>query len=141
MRTSAARIADTLNYLPLALIHAGRAIMDGLCPLSNYLDFYERTWKRIRRSRSISGYRGDANTNMNVYATWKILYLGLEANNTETSNDGVELLKIFSFFYWENICVDILIAAAKNPSREQEVTEKAEDSLKTTVASKGNVRL
>jgi len=78
---------------------------------------------------------------MNVYATWKILYLGLEANNTETSNDGVELLKIFSFFYWENICVDILIAAAKNPSREQEVTEKAEDSLKTTVASKGNVRL
>ncbi|KUJ13717.1 tetratricopeptide repeat domain-containing protein [Mollisia scopiformis] len=130
-RTSAARIADALGYLPLALIHAGKAIMDGLCSLANYLDFYGRTWKRIRRARSMSGYVGDENANMNVYSTWEIVYLGLEAKKTETSKDGVELLKTFSFFYWEDIGVDILIAAAKNGRREQETTKPNEDKTKT----------
>jgi tetratricopeptide (TPR) repeat protein len=136
-RTSAARIAEALGFLPLALIHAGKAIMDGLCSLGNYLDFYGRSWKRIRRSRSISGYRGDEDANMNVYSTWEIVYLGLEAKKTETSEDGVQLLKTFSFFYWENIGVDILIAAAKNPRREQEVAGD-EASPSTTIASKSN---
>lgn len=44
-RSSAARIAETLGYLPLALIHAGKAIMNGLCPFINYLDFYSRSWE------------------------------------------------------------------------------------------------
>jgi tetratricopeptide (TPR) repeat protein len=126
-RTSAARIAETLGFLPLALIHAGKAIMDGLCSLGNYLDFYGRTWKRIRRSRSISGSRGDENANMTVNSTWEIVYLGLEAKKTETSEDGVQLLKTFSFFYWEKIGVDILIAAAKNPRREQEAAKETEN--------------
>jgi len=135
-RTSAARIAEALGFLPLALIHAGKAIMDGLCSLGNYLDFYGRTWKRIRRSRSVSGHRGDENANMNVYSTWEIVYLGLEAKKTETSEDGVQLLKTFSFFYWENIGVDILIAAAKNPRREQEFSKTFQDSYNMTVEPK-----
>lgn len=137
-RTSAARIAEALGFLPLALIHAGKAIMDGLCSLGNYLDFYGRTWKRIRRSRSISGYRGDKDANMSVYSTWEIVYLGLEAKKTETSEDGVELLKMFSFFYWENIGVDILIAAAKNPRREQEYAKENGDSPSTAIALESN---
>jgi hypothetical protein len=73
---------------------------------------------------------------MDVYSTWEIVYLGLEAKKTETSVDGVQLLKTFSFFYRENIGVDILIAAAKNPRREQEVAEGNETSPSTTTASK-----
>ncbi|OCL06656.1 tetratricopeptide repeat domain-containing protein [Glonium stellatum] len=132
-RTLAARIAEALGYLPLALIHAGKAIMDGVCSLANYLDFYGRTWKRIRRSRSISGYRGDKDANMNVYSTWEIVYLGLEAKKTETSDDGIQLLKMFSFFYWENIEVDILIAAAQNPKREQQSAEETEHNTKAAL--------
>lgn len=128
-RLSAGRIAEALGFLPLALIHAGKAIMDGLCSLGNYLEFYGRSWRRIRRSRSISGYRGDKDANMNVYSTWEIVYLGLEAKKTETSEDGVQLLKMFSFFYWENIAVDVLVAAAEHPKLEQ-------DSSSTTVESK-----
>jgi tetratricopeptide (TPR) repeat protein len=134
-RTSAAKIAEVLGFLPLALIHAGKAIMDGLCSLTNYLDFYGRSWKRIRRSRSISGYRGDKDANMNVYSTWEIVYLGIEAKGTEISEDGCQLLKTFSFFYWENIGVDILIAAASNPRREQAIASRVEHSNKTTVSA------
>jgi hypothetical protein len=133
-RTSAAKIAEALGFLPLALIHAGKAIMDGLCSLANYLEFYGRSWKRIRKSRSISGSRGDKDANMNVYSTWEIVYLGLEAKQTEISEDGVQLLKTFSFFYWENIGVDILIAAAKNSKREQEAVRRIEESHNTAVA-------
>ena len=75
---------------------------------------------------------------MNVYSTWEIVYLGLDAKKTEASEDGVQLLKTFSFFYWENIGVDILIAAAKNPRREQEVAGRDEASPSTTIASKSN---
>lgn len=48
------------------------------------------------------------------------MYLGIEAKRTQISEDGVQLLKTFSFCHWDNIEVDILIAAAKNPKREQE---------------------
>jgi tetratricopeptide (TPR) repeat protein len=135
-RTSANRIAEELGYLPLALIHAGKAIMDGLCSLANYLDYYGRSWRRIRTSRSISGYRGDKDADMNVYSTFEIVYLGLEAKKEEDSEDGVQLLKMFSFFHWENIEVDMLIAAAKNPRREQDGSKEKEDSQATEIASK-----
>lgn len=130
-RSSAARIAEALGFLPLALVHAGKAILDGLCSLGNYLEFYGRSWNRIRRSRSISGYRGDEMANMNVYSTWEIVYLGLEAKRTQTSEDGVQLLKTFSFFYWENIGVEILVAAAKNSRREREAGKEIEKNYRT----------
>jgi hypothetical protein len=129
-RTSAARIAEALGFLPLALIHAGKAIMDGLCSLGNYLDFYGRSWKRIRRSRSISGYRGDEDANMNVYSTWEIVYLGLEAKKTETSEDGVQLLKTFSFFYWENIESIFLLLQQKIP----DVSRKLRGGMRPALA-------
>lgn len=38
----AKRICKTLGYLPLALMHAGRAILARLCTLENYLTFFEK---------------------------------------------------------------------------------------------------
>ncbi|KAH6672293.1 tetratricopeptide repeat domain-containing protein [Halenospora varia] len=128
---SASNIVETLGFLPLAIIHAGRAIMDGLCSLGNYLEFYHRSWERIRRSRNVYGFKGELNINMNVYSTYEIIYTGLEHKNTETSRDAIELLKTFSFLYRENIQVEMLVAAARNPRLELE--QQAEEGKNPAV--------
>lgn len=119
-RSLAASIAEMLGFLPLALIHAGKAILDGLCQLGDYLDYHLRFWERVRNTRGI----GDMN--LHVYSTWEIIYLGLENKRGQTAQDGMHLLNMFSFFYWENIQFDILIYAAQNPRREKEDSIKVE---------------
>ena len=121
VRDSAARITETLGYLPLALIHAGGAIVNRLCSLGNYLNFYEKNWQRIRRTR---GYRPDQDNNMNVYSSYEIIYRSLEENTTQEARDAVEVLKIFSFLHRENIRLVFLVGAAMNPRREREQQEK-----------------
>jgi len=125
IRNSAATIAKTLGFLPLALLHAGKAIMDGLCSLDNYLDYCGRSWNRIRRnshrtrSRSSSTTADDKSLNMNIYSTYEIIFVGLEHRDKEDSRDAAELLKMFSFLYRENIEFDMLVAAATNPRLQQ----------------------
>lgn len=66
---SAAQIADALDYLSLTLIHITKSTMESLSSMATLADFSGRTWKTVRRSRSISGYRRDENDNMNFYST------------------------------------------------------------------------
>jgi hypothetical protein len=81
VQDAAARIAERLGYLPLALVQAGKAILRRMCTcnLWNYLDIYDRSWQRIRRARSLSGLRSSLNNdevvNMkNVYSSYEIIY-------------------------------------------------------------------
>ncbi|KAJ5342532.1 Tetratricopeptide-like helical [Penicillium brevicompactum] len=122
-REYARKAAQILGYLPLALIHAGKAVLERLCSLSEYPDYYQRTWDRIRRSRSRSNSRGheiEHMSDMSVYSSYEMIYLGLESKDDFESKDALELLKIFSFFHWENIEFDFIKNAALNPRREQE---------------------
>lgn len=124
IRKSATVVAKALGFLPLALVHAGKAIMSRLCSIEDYLSFYDRNWQRIRRARNLSGYRRDENTNMNVYSSYEVIYHKLETTEAEATQDAVSLLKMFSFLYCENIRVDVLISAATNPRLEAEAEEK-----------------
>ncbi|KAK2748973.1 hypothetical protein FQN57_007256 [Myotisia sp. PD_48] len=129
-RKQAANIAQVLGYLPLALIHAGKAILDKLCSLSDYTEYYERTWSRIRRSRSRSASRGmeaEHVSSMSVYSSYEMIYLGLESKRDQRSMDALELLRMFSFFYRENIAFDLLKTAALNPRREREDAQAKEE--------------
>ncbi|KAK2861409.1 hypothetical protein FQN49_004223, partial [Arthroderma sp. PD_2] len=122
-RNCADRIAKILGYLPLALIHAGKAILEKLCSLGDYPEYYERTWHSIRRSRSrrpFWGHEYEHTSKMSVYSSYEIIYIGLESKNDRQSRDALDLLKIFSFFHWENIEFDIIKTAAINPRRERE---------------------
>ena len=130
-RTLASIITEALGFLPLALVHAGRAIMNHLCTLADYLTYYKKSFQRIRRARSISSHQGDETLNMNVYSSYEIIYLGLEAKETEEAKDAVELLKLFSFFHCENIRIDILMKAATNPTTEREAQEKEQEREKS----------
>ena len=132
VRESAATITSALGYLPLALIHAGKAIVNCLCELKDYMRYYKKNWEKIRRARKASGHSVDSNANMNVYSSYEIIYCKLQEKTTQEAKDAVELLKVFSFLHRENIHVDILLAAAKNPWLELEAQEKEAQEGKTT---------
>ncbi|CAG7925902.1 unnamed protein product [Penicillium olsonii] len=118
-REYAHKAAHVLGYLPLALIIAGKAILERICSLSEYPDYYQQFWDGIRRSRSRSR-EGAHKSDMIVYSSYEMIYLGLENKDDSVSKDALELLKIFSFFHWENIEFDFIKNAALNPRREQE---------------------
>ncbi|KAJ5752058.1 Tetratricopeptide-like helical [Penicillium odoratum] len=122
-REYAHRAARILGYLPLALIHAGKAILQKLCPLSEYPEYYRRTWDTVRTTRSRSPSHGNENEHMSkisVWSTYEIIYVGLERKDSPQSRDALELLKTFSFFHWENIEFEFITSAALNPRRERE---------------------
>jgi tetratricopeptide (TPR) repeat protein len=124
-RDYAHKAARILGYLPLALIHAGKAILQKLCPLSEYPEYYRRMWDSIRVTRNPSpshGYENEHNSDMSVYSSYEIIYVGLERKDDHQSRDALELLKIFSFFHWENIEFEFITNAALNPRREREDT-------------------
>ena len=131
-KEAATVITRALGCLPLALVHAGTAIANNLCELENYMNFYRRSWDRIRQAWKDSGHfqdHGD-DDNMNVYSSYEILYQKLEKTMTQASQDAAELLKIFSFLNRENIRFDLLTAAAKNPWAEKELRERGERKSK-----------
>ncbi|UNI16617.1 hypothetical protein JDV02_003040 [Purpureocillium takamizusanense] len=134
-RSHANRIAQVLGYLPLALIHAGKTVLDKLCSLSDYPEYYERTWNRIRHSRSRRASRGHDDehaSSMSVYSSYEMIYVGLENKIDQRSRDALELLKMFSFFYRENIEFNLIKTAAMNPRRERQeaqATESIEEQL------------
>lgn len=90
-RESAAHISRALGCLPLALVHAGTAIANKLCELGNYMNFYKRSWDRIRRAWKDSGHFQDDedDANMKVYSSYEVLYQKLEKTTTRTSQDAV----------------------------------------------------
>lgn len=120
-RNGATIISETLGFLPLALVHAGKAILDGLCTLSGYVAYFWRFLDRVRKNTF-----DDDESNMRVYSTYEILFLGLESKRDQrlkgyvAAGDAVELIKVFSFLSCENIQLDILIKAVENFKIEQD---------------------
>ena len=132
VKDSASVICQALGFLPLALVHAAKAILLGLCPWSGYLTFYERQKQRIRRerlrrrNRGLSGGRRGSeedSDSLNVFSSYEILYQSMESSQDERFRDAVELLHVFSYFHFQNIRLDILIGAAVNPLKEAKQME------------------
>ena len=126
----ATEITKKLGCLPLALVHAGKAIVTGVCRMHDYLTSFDEHWDRVRsvRSRRGSNVQGHDDAYAIIYSTYEIMYRGLMARKTPASKDAIDLLKMFSFFHHENIRVEILLQAADNPKAEQKQQAKqAED--------------
>ena len=119
-------ICRALGYLPLALVHAGKAILARLCTLQNYLSFFEKNWTRIRRTKGSSGTRTISDANAAIYSSYELIYNGLVVKGTQASEDALDLLKIFSFLHLQRIRVDIISRAASNPRLEMLDQERQE---------------
>ncbi|EFW98742.1 kinesin light chain [Grosmannia clavigera kw1407] len=130
---SAGEICHVLGFLPLALVQAATAILRGICDWPRYLGYHEIQMQRLRRVKHSSRSRkpwgsqgedagrldnGDRNS-LNVFSTYEILYESLLASCREEHRDAVELLHVFSFFHFQDIRLETLMAAATNPLREE----------------------
>ncbi|KAM5494295.1 hypothetical protein MaudMau93_000311 [Microsporum audouinii] len=123
----AVNITRKLGFLALAIIHAGAVIRNGLCTLKDYLTFYDSNWEHIRRTRQSfvdSGHRWS--DYMSTHATFEVSYNSIEKKGTEPSRDAIQLLKLFSFFHFNNIRFDILKKAVINCEIERVGQEKNE---------------
>ncbi len=129
---SANLITTALGCLPLALVHAGAAIANNLCELGSYLSYFKTFWETIRQARknSAQAETDEDETYMSVYSSYEVLYRKLEEEKPEKNRDATELLNIFAFFNRDNIRLDALIAAAKNPGLEAAAEEKEKQEKK-----------
>ncbi|KAK8046223.1 hypothetical protein PG996_014287 [Apiospora saccharicola] len=139
---SANTICDALGFLPLALIQAAKAILNGICEWPEYLKFYDRQIQRLRRTLhgrkgSVPSHkkRAEDDSSMHVFSTYEILYESLESSSKERYRDAVELLHIFSFFHFQNIRFDVLLSAAINPLKE-EIQQKEDDEKERQLLTK-----
>ncbi|KAI2630921.1 hypothetical protein GGR54DRAFT_176744 [Hypoxylon sp. NC1633] len=129
---SASAVCSALGFLPLALVHAGKAILRDLCSWSGFLAYYDREADRIRRERlqrdrSSSRHRRRAqeeNDGMNVFTSFEMLFRPLEMSEDQEFQDAVELIQLFSYFHHQNIRIDILVNAAVNPLKEEKAREE-----------------
>ncbi|KAI1768962.1 TPR-like protein [Hypoxylon sp. FL1150] len=146
LKDSASTICQALGFLPLALVHAGKAILLRLCSWDGYLAFFDRHTDRIRRDRSSSRDSRriqEDDDSMNVFSSYEILYRSLEVSGHQKFEDAIELLQLFSYFHHQNIRVDVSVHAATNPLREEkagveqakadeEIQRKIPDSVRKT---------
>ncbi|KAL8850930.1 MAG: hypothetical protein Q9221_004130 [Calogaya cf. arnoldii] len=116
----ASAITTKLGALPLALIHAGNAIKANYCKLSTYISYYERSWQLIRQNQTEAGQEEDDPEYMKVYASYEIVFRGLEAIKLQRYRDAVQLLKLFSFLHYEHIPFDFLLGAVNHPRVQRE---------------------
>lgn len=132
----AAAITAKLGALPLALVHAGKAIKAKYCDLNSYISYYEQTWQLIREGQKDSDSDEEDPEYMEVYASYEVVFSGLEKTNLRRYRDAIQLLKLFSFFHHENIPFGILVAAIKHPKFEQEAeAEEAQTMLDQALES------
>lgn len=137
----ATSITQALGSLPLALIHAGKAIKRGLCKLDDYLHYHKVERQRVRDAQSKGFLRSDE-IYINVYSTFEINFQGLmykataEAKEGRTeAKDAIQLLQMFSFFHRENIRLEFLTKAIVNPKIEKE--QQLKEQQKETIDSSG----
>ncbi|KAI9713724.1 MAG: hypothetical protein M1812_006562 [Candelaria pacifica] len=139
VRKSATKITKHLGYLALALIQAGKAIAKHIATLGNYLEVYDRSWQRIRRSRRRSSEKGgqDNIINMNVYSSYEIIFRGLEATDSTPTQDAVELIKMFSFLSWEDLRIDVLTTSVEHPRLQLEDDKREAEKAANETTTKG----
>jgi hypothetical protein len=114
-KSLALRITEKLGSLALAIIHAGAAIRDRLCTLADYLEYYYRSFRKIRNAKLTTK---SSDSDRAVYATWELCYSHLEQRGTEAALDALELLNMLAFLHWEAIPPEIFSRTLRNPAQE-----------------------
>ncbi|KAI0399300.1 tetratricopeptide repeat domain-containing protein [Xylaria palmicola] len=127
LKGSASKVIDALGYLALAIVQAGAAIRKRLCSLHDYLEWYDRSWKKLRDGN----VKASTKNEQAIWTTFELCYERLEQSEDQEAADAIELLQLFSFLYRENLSPSILTRAIRNARLEADQGERdaAEESL------------
>ncbi|KAJ6202096.1 tetratricopeptide repeat domain-containing protein, partial [Bipolaris maydis] len=113
----ALKITKALGYLALAITHAGRAIREEYCKLSEYLHYYERQWEATRQTR-LPVRDKDAADELSVFSTFELNREAIEDRATRASRDALQLLDTFAFLHNQDIRYDFLQRSIENAKVE-----------------------
>ena len=109
------KITDTLGRLALALVQAGALIMQRICEMQDYLEFYDSFRSNLGSRQSSGGPKSD--DQLTIHATWEHSLESLRIRQTESCIDATQLLSIVAFFHFDHIRVDIFSRALNNRLR------------------------
>jgi hypothetical protein len=110
-RDNARTITETLGNLALAIVQAGAAIRQNLCPIEDYCEMYQR---RRRELLSRAPLQVSSDYEYTVYTTWEVSINMIERMGSEVASHALELLRLFSFLHFDGISEDIFQEAWVN---------------------------
>ena len=120
----ATRICKQIGSLPIAILHAGKAILQGKCTLSDCLSAVERSLTRVQEFMGY-GKAGKAKPASSVaneapHPADEAVYATLRLAIPVVREEALQLLQLLSFMHSEQIPFQILLRAITNPQRERE---------------------
>ena len=132
-------IAQALGYLPLALLHAGKTVLAHRCTLETYLEYFEKNWARFRQMKGTPAATPISDANAAIYSSYELIHDSLVARKTQSTEDALDLLKIFSFFHCRGIRLDIFRRAVSYPNLEllEQKRKEQEEASSTIPRPKG----
>ena len=128
-RSNAEKIVQVLGSHTLAIAQAGAAIRNHFCSLNDYTLWFKqrRDWLLKHHSSQARSQYGD------VYATFEVSAKILEASDSQTNADAVEILGVLANLHSENIPFTLFersFAEMKNvKSRPESAVEHDLDNL------------
>ncbi len=113
-RKAGISIAKTLGYLALALVQAGNIIYRRVCDLGEYLNLFSATRSALQRRRldtTAQGQDHESDIVKAVYSTFDVSLGFLHRTRGIKGQDASDLLKIMSFYHFDNIPIEIFSRA------------------------------
>jgi hypothetical protein len=104
VRKEAAAVAKTLGCLALAIVQAGAYVRQGLCSIGEYCGIYSHRRESLLRHRPV---QAESNYKFSVYTTWEVSIEAIKRMSGETSDNAIELARIFCFLHYDGITEDI----------------------------------
>jgi hypothetical protein len=120
VRKEAAAVVKTLGCLALAIIQAGAYVRQGLCSIREYWGIYSHHRERLLRYRPVQAW---SDYKFSVYTTWEVSVEAIKRMSRETSDNAIELVRIFCFLHYNSITEDIFERAWKNSYEGEDLSK------------------
>jgi hypothetical protein len=100
VRKEAVVVAKTLGCLALAIVQVGAYMQQGLCSIGEYYSIYSHHWESLLRHWPV---QGGSNYKFSMYTTWEVSIEVIKRMSGETSDNAIELARIFCFLHYDGI--------------------------------------
>jgi hypothetical protein len=111
------KIVEVLGCHALAIVQAGAYIREPSCPLSDYLEIYQRRKKDLLEH--LPTHVG-TDYQYSVYATWQISVDTIESRRDTVSHSTLRLLSLLGFYHHDQIPVQMFYHAWHNLQANQD---------------------